>query len=142
MSQDQLPRPPVSSLGGKSRGVSYILMGLAGVAVFILTPTTIEYAIGVFAVYLWGGLLVPGLIAGVSAFHGRYRWEYPILPLLIAGLVVYALTLWVMVTDTPTRLAQTLIITAFVHKLVGRFLDLRNLVNADKDADPDMAEEG
>lgn len=109
----------------------YSLITAQGLAVLIVPPQTIETPLSGPLTSLWGALLVVAIVPTIGAARTRYKWEYTGLLPVIAGMAVYALTLWSLVPATPTRTAQALAITALTVGLGRRWLDRRRLVIQD-----------
>lgn len=127
---------PPNKLEAAARGMTYLVLALAGVWVLFAPPRTIEGTLGIMSTYLWGVLMLPAVLAAFAAFTRRWRPEYWTLPFLIAGTTIYALAIWGGVPDTITRGPQACMITALCLALTARFSTLRRLAKAPKKGGP------
>ena len=112
------------------RALMYAFMSASGTWVLVTPPVTIEGIIGTASTIAWGALLVFSAVAAVSSWLGRWRVEYAVLPLLIAGLAIYALAVWTDVPSTITRGPQACILTAFTMGLGTRLMTLHRLAKS------------
>lgn len=123
---------PIIIPPGKSeavfRSLCYLALGVAGVWVLLDPPSTVEGTIGVVLTFVWGACMLSAFIGSVASLRRRYRVEYMSLPLTIAGVAIYAYTIWLQVADLSTRGPQALIVTAIAFCLAGRFTTLHRLV--------------
>ncbi|NIH72205.1 hypothetical protein DYI20_02875 [Auritidibacter ignavus] len=110
-----------------SRVATYVLMFTAGTWVILTPPRTIEGIIGTTSTFVWGALLLLASVAAVAALLMKWRVELTVLPLLIAGVGIYAAAVWADVPETITRGPQACILTAFAVGLGTRLLSLRAL---------------
>lgn len=109
------------------RAGAYAFAFAAGTWVLITPPRTIEGTIGVLSTVAWGVLLLPASVVMVFAWRGKWRPEYALLPLLVAGVTVYAVAVWASVWETITRGPQACTISALALALLARFMQLRKL---------------
>lgn len=121
----------------------YTVIAASGFVVLIMPPKTIEGPLGDWLTLAWGIFLTVALIPAIGSIKGKYKWEYVTLPLVIAGVGIYALMAWHLTWDTPTRAAQALTISALVIGLFNRWLERRQRVKRDKQrsqtrADPNI----
>ena len=110
----------------------YSIITVAGVIVLTMPPRTIEGPLGEWLTLAWGTFLCVAAIPAVATMTGKYRWEYATLPLVIAGVLIYASMIWHLTAHTPTRLAQALLITALAVALTNRWLHRRRQVQRDQ----------
>lgn len=107
------------------RAALYGALLVAGVGAVWLTPQTISARLPGALTDIWGAFAVVGaLVCLVGAMRRRYRWEMTGLPLVAGAVLIYALTIWDIVPDTLTRLAQAASVTALLLALVIRYVDL------------------
>lgn len=96
-----------------------------GVWAVWLTPQTVSARLPAFITDVWGVLAVVGAVACLyGALTRRYRWELTGLPLEVGAVVIYAVTVWDITTEAPTRLAQASAVTALALALLIRYVDL------------------
>lgn len=115
-----------------ARRVSYgVLVGVytmalvMGAGAVLLTPTTISARMPSWLTDAWGVLAVAGALGCLyGAVTRRYRWEWVWLIALIGATVVYAITVWDIVGDAPTRLAQAGAISTMALSLTLRYVQL------------------
>lgn len=120
---------PPSRLEVITRATTYYLLGCAGVLVLVFPPMSIERHLG-FLTQFWGVCLIVSFVAALSSLKRRYRMEFTALPLTIVGTLIYAVTVWVIVPGTITRIPQAVILTAMVMMLITRYVTLHRLVNS------------
>lgn len=113
----------------RTRALMYVFMFAAGTWVILTPPRTIEGIIGTTSTFAWGILLGFASVAAVAAWKTKWRVEYALLPLLIAGVLIYAAAIWSDVPSTITRGPQACMLTAFALGLGTRLLALRKLTN-------------
>lgn len=97
-----------------------------------MPPRTIEGPLGEWLTLAWGIFLAVAIIPAIASVKGKYKWEYATLPLVIAGVGIYAAMIWYLTLDTPTRAAQAFIITALAVGLFNRWLERRQRVKRDE----------
>lgn len=96
-----------------------------GVGAVWLTPQTVSERLPGYLTDVWGILAVIGALGCIyGALTRRYRWELTGLPLEIGAVLIYAITVWDITTDAPTRLAQAGAVTALCLALAVRAVDL------------------
>lgn len=118
------------------RALAYAFMAASGTWVLITPPVTIQGTIGAAFTVAWGVLLALGAVAAVAAWRMKWRVEYAVLPLLIAGVAIYALAVWTGVPTTVTRGPQASVLTAFTLGLGPRLLALRRLAQTKEQHNP------
>lgn len=107
------------------RATMYTALLASGVGAWLLTPTTVSDRLPEWIADAWGGLAIVGALGALyGSLTRRYRWEVSALPFLIAATLVYAATIWNIVGDAPTRLAQAAAVTGLVLALTIRYVDL------------------
>ncbi|MCC2033058.1 hypothetical protein [Microbacterium allomyrinae] len=107
------------------RAALYLMCLLMGVGAVWLTPTTVSDRLPGFVTDLWGVIAVLGALACLGGALSRlYRWELIGLPLVIGAVVIYAITVWEIAADAPTRTAQASAVTALLFALGIRWIDL------------------
>ncbi|MBN8881469.1 MAG: hypothetical protein J0H73_04045 [Salana multivorans] len=107
------------------RAVLYLALLLMGAGAVWLTPQTIGAQMPAFITDAWGTLAILGALGCLyGSLTRRYRLELVALPLLIGAVIVYAISIWGIVVDAPTRTAQASAITALVIALGIRWVDL------------------
>lgn len=98
---------------------------VAGLGALVFTPTSISDALSVGVTDTWGVMAMAGAVLALyGSMRERYRWEAAGLPLLGAGMLVYAYTVWSLIPDVPTRLAQAGTISMALLLLLIRMIDL------------------
>lgn len=107
------------------RAALYVMCLIMGVGAIWLTPMTVSDRLPDFITDLWGVIAVAGATGALfGAVSRRYRWEMTSLPLIIGAVMIYAITVWDIATDAPTRLAQASAVTALLLSLTVRYIDL------------------
>lgn len=108
------------------RATRYIVIVLAGVAALVLTPRTIEGALGAGFTLLWSSVAFVGsVLAAYGTLANRYRIELSAIWLVAGGVSAYGVTVWALAfTTTPTRATQALLVTALVLGLCARGVSL------------------
>ena len=107
------------------RAVYYTMAGLAGFGAFFFTPVSFEGTVSYNVTMAWGIIvLVFSLFALIGVVTEEYRIELGALPFIIGGLACYALTIWYLLGETVSRLAQAGAITALTTITFIRLVDL------------------
>lgn len=107
------------------RGVLYGMCLVMGIGAVWLTPQTVSSRLPGVLTDVWGLFAVVGALGClIGALTRRYRWELTSLPLLAGAVLIYAWTIWDIVTDQLTRTAQASAITALLVALAIRYVDL------------------
>lgn len=107
------------------RALLYGMSVVMGVGAVWLTPVTVSERLPAVLTDAWGVLAVGGALGCLTgALTRRYRWELTSLPLLIGATLIYALTVWDIATDAPTRTAQAAAITSLMLAFSIRYVDL------------------
>ena len=109
------------------RGISYILLGVAGPWVFVNPPETFPGEWSFAVAVIWGTLLIPSFVAGIASFFGRYRVEMIALPLVACALLVYAISIFYLVPTIPSHGAHGFVLLSFVALLASRFVNTMKL---------------
>lgn len=107
------------------RLVFYAFAAVSGFGALFLTPTSLSSTITSYITKAWGGtVLLFALIAIVGVVLEQYRLEFVALPFIVAGVVIYAFTIWFNVPETPSRLAQAGALSALAIVTLIRNIDL------------------
>lgn len=104
------------------QGATYLAVAAMGVVGIIFPPMTIAAAIGEPLTYWWTGLAAAGaIVCFLAVLTDRYRVEWVAVWPTIGGTLIYAITVWGLVTeDQVTRSAQAVALTALVLSLATR----------------------
>lgn len=117
-------------LGHRSlRGTMYLLIVLAGVAVFIF-PVAFLSNISNFSLAVIGAfLLIGGLVSGTGHFYGVITLERAGYPLILTALMAMSAVLFYESSEgnTGARVLLGLIVLSFTLGLYGRWRDLGTL---------------
>src|SRR5690625_248496 len=107
------------------RAVYYTMAGLAGFGAFFFTPVSFEGTVS-YNVTMAGGIIVVvvSLFGLIGVVTEECRIELGALPFVMGGLACYALTLWYLLGETVSRLAQAGAITALTIITFIRLVDL------------------
>jgi hypothetical protein len=127
MEEEEMKRKQPTRWERIFRATAYACVGLTGVAVIVF------YNSMGWTVIAWAVLLIAGLPASYQSAKGHYRAEYGFLPVMVGGLLIYALYEWY---DTLTYLpsvASALLATSIVAKFLSRFAHLHALVKLIKE---------
>lgn len=107
------------------RALLYLACLVMGAAAVWLTPRTLSARMPGFITDLWGVIAVAGALAClVGALTRRYRFELVGLPLAVGAVIVYAVTVWDIAVDEPTRVVQASAVSALLIALAIRWVDL------------------
>lgn len=107
------------------RALLYVACLVMGAAAVWLTPKTLSARMPGFITDLWGVIAVAGALACLAgALTRRYRFELVGLPLVVGAVIIYAITVWDIAVDAPTRTAQASAVSALLIALAIRWVDL------------------
>lgn len=107
------------------RTLQNVFVTLAGIAAIVWTPRTIEGPIGDVILVFWVTfLLVGGAVAAYGAARRRQRVELPALWAGAGGIGIYAIIVWSLALETPSRTLQALILTGATCAWLARAFDL------------------
>ena len=116
-----------------SWAVFYAGTVVAGVFIVVVPPITMDAPFGDWLTVLWGLMLATAIIPGVTTFRADgFKWEYATLPLLIAGVAIYAAKVWYQTLHLPSKGAKAALLTVLVVGLGRRWLDRRARFLQDK----------
>lgn len=118
MEEDEMKRKQPTRWERVFRAAAYACVGLTGAAVIVF-----YHSMG-WMVVAWAVLLLAGLPAAVQSFKGHYRAEYGFLPVMVAGLLIYALYEWYDALNYLPSTASALLATGIVAKFLSRFAHL------------------
>lgn len=125
--------PPPTKIQRFGWFVFYGIFAAGGVVVLTFPPRTIEGPLGGFLTVMWGMFWVTAIVPAIAALYNRFKIEYPMIILVFAGAVIYAVNIWAQVSETPTRATQALAVSGLSVGLILRWLDRRHLVRRDKE---------
>lgn len=109
------------------RATAYACVGLTAVAIIVF------YNNMGWEVVVWALFLLAGLPAAVQSWRGHYRAEYGFLPVMIGGLLIYALYEWIETFQYLPSIAGALLATGIVAKFLSRLAHLHSFLKALKE---------
>lgn len=106
------------------RGAAYASVGLCGAGVIAF------YSGMGWMVVAWAVILLAGFPAAWHALRGRYRGEYGWLPVVVAGLAIYALYEWIETFQYLPGIVAAFLASGVVFKFLSRLAHLHAFVRA------------
>lgn len=124
--------PPWPTILKATLLVVYVLMAAAGLFALILTPSSVEGAVGEALMTVAGVAALTGAAAAAAGVLIDWRLERVAVLGTIVASAAYAVAIWVLVGETPTRAMQAAWITATTGLFVYRALELEARAATDR----------
>lgn len=114
------------------RCLAYVFLATVGIVVLISPrEELLQTQLGFWTAMAWGIAMATGIPAGAAALFGRYRYEYTLLPLFTAALLVANVYAWYMifaVSHDIDAVPRSCVASAMVLLLYVRLRTLHRLI--------------